>query len=320
MTRTQLEQAVYRRLNKNTASIDTLTQTRIREFLNTRMRALLVEPGLTQLRNVRVALTTVAGQSDYGLGSLVASVQRIVDPTNERVLVERTAEWYRQADPVPTSGTPDVWVPLGYQPTKIQPPSDTVSLTAVSTAAGDTTQVVDVEILLANGNRTTANATLNGTTAVNVATGLTSPVLVTKFSLRTTPAGAVTLNAVNSTPTSTPIQTISIGETEARAFTLALWPTPSAAITYTVDAQRVFTEFFNDTDVPPLPLDFHPMLVDGACAEECLHMNDPRRDYYEQQWRQWIAKLYRSLHGRVSYGVQSGQVPLRTSLGPWFPA
>lgn len=107
MTRTELEQAVYRRLGKNTSSVDTATQTRIRHFLNQQHRRILSMPGMSLLRETSTTFPSVANQSNYTLNSAYA-IRRIRELTNDRILAQISMDEYRRLEPDPANspGTP----------------------------------------------------------------------------------------------------------------------------------------------------------------------------------------------------------------------
>jgi hypothetical protein len=107
VTRTELEQACYRRLGKNTSSPDTATQTRIRHFLNQRHRRILSMPGMSHLRDTSTTFASVANQSNYTLSSAYA-IKRIREITNDLLLQPISMDEYRRLEPDPSSspGTP----------------------------------------------------------------------------------------------------------------------------------------------------------------------------------------------------------------------
>ena len=115
MTRSDLEQAVYRRLGKNTASVDSATQTRIRHFLNQRHRRILAMPGLSHLRNTTTTFASVAGTSNYDVSGVFA-VKRIFETTNDWTLERLSLEEYRRINPDPSASqsTPTHWVPITF--------------------------------------------------------------------------------------------------------------------------------------------------------------------------------------------------------------
>lgn len=115
MTRSDIELAVYRRTNKNTASIDTTTQTRIRHFINSRYRRLLAMPGMEVLRRSVSTFNSVSGTSTFTLA--VAAVARIWEAENDRELAWLSIAEYRGLSPDPASiqGTPTHVVFRGFE-------------------------------------------------------------------------------------------------------------------------------------------------------------------------------------------------------------
>lgn len=111
MTRSDLEAAVYRRLQKNTASVDSATQTRIRHFLNQRHRRILALPGMSHLRDTTTTVPSVANQSNYTVANVYA-IKRIFEATNDRELAQLSMDEYRQVAPDPSAapGTPTHYV------------------------------------------------------------------------------------------------------------------------------------------------------------------------------------------------------------------
>jgi hypothetical protein len=106
VTRSDLEQAVYRRLDKNTSSVDTATQTRIRHFLNQRHRRILATPGMSLLRETTTTFPSVAGTSSYSVTA--ARIKRVWETDNDRVLQQISLDEYRRLAPdaAATAATP----------------------------------------------------------------------------------------------------------------------------------------------------------------------------------------------------------------------
>jgi hypothetical protein len=228
MTLQDIEQDVYRRMGKDTASVDTATQTRIRAFVNQRIRELLTLPDCSELRDLETTFNSVAGTATVDLPVTIQRINRVIDKTNEIVLTEKTLAWYRLVSPDPASheGTPEAFVPFGL----------------VKTSA-------DV------------------------------------FKHR-----------------------------------IALWPTPSAILTYTVDYTSQWSDLSSATDVPPIPEDFHRLIIYGACIDECLKTDDSRYATYKAEWAQGVADLKYWMHARPSYRPGASRASRGSNLGAWFPA
>lgn len=107
MTRADLEQAVYRRLEKNTSSVDTATQTRIRHFLNQRHRRILGMPGMGLLRETTTTFPSVAGTDSYSITA--ARIKRVWETENDRVLTQMSMDEYRLRAPDPDESASTPW-------------------------------------------------------------------------------------------------------------------------------------------------------------------------------------------------------------------
>jgi hypothetical protein len=202
----------------------------------------------------------------------------------------------------------DVAAPVAAQPSA---PSQ---LQAVSTNGADTTQTVRVTLLRSGGYSETATATLTGTTPVSVGPGDTTAVIA--WTLSAAPAGAVSLKAGSAT-----LATIPPGQQTSRYAVLELWPLPSAAVTYSVEAELPIPTLANPEDTPLLPEDFHDLLILGAQARE---LTQPIRESrtvsaVEGRYARRLAELLMFLHHQAP-AAQAGRRRGVSQLGPWFPA
>lgn len=316
MTLNELEQDVYRRLNKNTTA-DTATQTRIRAFLNQRHRELLTLPDCQQLRDDVTTFATVADQSRYALPQAVARIHRLWDADNERPLVEKTMGWYRSIAPDPSvqTGEPEVFCVLG-QTRVAKQPSDASAVYVDSTSASDT-GTARIEGVVTGGYQQTGSVTMTGTTAVQIGS-LSTWEQIDNFYLSTAAVGTVTLHEDASGGTE--LARIPIGKTMPRYWTIYLWPTPSSALTLTMDYAREILDMSNSTDEPLLPPDFHRLIVYGACMDECLKTDDSRYAAYEREWDKGVASLLYWLHARASFRPGASRTHEGSNLGAWYPA
>jgi hypothetical protein len=116
VTRSEIEQAVYRATNKNTSSVDTATQTRIRHFINSRHRRILSMPGMEVLRRAVTTFNSVAEDSEFALAG-VAAVKRVWETTNDRELEWLSIADYRALEPDPdeSQGLPTYVVFMGFE-------------------------------------------------------------------------------------------------------------------------------------------------------------------------------------------------------------
>jgi hypothetical protein len=89
----------------------------------------------------------------------------------------------------------------------------------------------------------------------------------------------------------TPSHFIWMGVTAVSSTLLALWPTPSSAITYTAEILSVITDLANDSNSPLLPLDFHDVLIYGAVAREYEKNSDERLVVAQKRYDRRIKDL-----------------------------
>lgn len=225
MTKADLLTALGYRLNKSVSSMDSTTSARLLGFLNQRQRRILSIPGLQHLRFTTTTFPSVASTADYTISS-IATVHRITDTTDQRVLYELSQQDYRLIDPNTITGTPEAFV-----------------------------------------WKNTGNAS---------------------------------------------------------SVTVTLWPTPAAAVTYTVDADAVISDLSSDSDVPLLPVDFHDLLLLGALADEYQHLSDERYPIavseYRQREGQFRYAMAETATGKpfsLSHRRNSGRP---SQLGGWYPA
>lgn len=312
VTLSDLEADVYRRLSKNTTA-DTVTQTRIRAFLNQRHRRILADVGIGHLRLDDFTFASVASTPRYALPQGIAKVHRIWETTNDRTLRKLTLNDLRELDPDPPTGTPDYWVPLGYTAVARQP-SNASAIFGDSTAAGDT-QNLTIEGVLSTGERRTVTQALTGTTGVQIGT-LSTWVVIERVYVATAAVGTITIN--EDSETGTELARITVGLTAPRYYSILLYLTPAAAVTYNVEADFEIADMSVAGDVPYLPPDFHYLLSVGARLDEYEKTDDPRRrEMAEREWREGLMKLKWFLYEHQSL---SGPPPARSNLGPWYPA
>lgn len=318
MTRSELLNAWAYRLNKTPLpDMDSATQARALTFFNQRQRRLLTLPGLTHLREATVTLSSVANQADYVLPN-IGKIARIWDPTNQRVLYQMSQQDQRLIDPIPISGTPEAFVWRGRQALAKQP-SDASSLFVKSTSAADTTTAWVTGVITGSYPVATSVA-LSGTTAVNVASTISTWIRGDKFYVSAVCAGTVTLH--EDSGAGTELARITIGQTSTDYWGFSLWPTPSGVNDYSIDIVRAVVDLASDADEPVLPIDFHDVIVLGAVMDEYQHLNDKRygtaaKEYEARvgELRYWLAE---TAIGQPFSLTRGWQRP--SQLGSWFPA
>lgn len=302
--------------------------TRLTRWLNEGVRAILAEPGLMRLADSDspLAVSSTANVARLVVPEAVARLHSVSERTNDLALTAMDLATYRRLNPDATSttGTPTHYVPIGRVAVAVQPSAAT-ELFVQSTAAGDTGTAY-VEGLITGGYRRATSNTMTGTTGVTVGSTITSFIEVEDFYLSANAVGTVTLwqGTTGAPPTlTTELARITIGQKRPRYYAFYLWPTPSAAVTYYIDYRREIVDLVNATDEPPLPTDFHPMLIAYAVMREREHKQETDRLVVaSKHYKDWLSKLKyytQSLGGEIPV---NGRVPLvgRSRLGGWFPA
>lgn len=290
MTLTSMLAELYRRFGYATSPASEIS-TRYTAFLNETLQELIAEPGLGGwfTRNEPMAIVaSVANQAVYAVPAPTSRIAAITERTNDKRLESRSLQWYRSAEPDPTAntGTPDVWVPLGFQAVSVQP-SNASNIFVKSTAAGDTNTAV-IEGIRTSGYFFARSVSMTGITAVNLS-GVDDMLQVTKFYLSAPAVGEVTLH--EDSGAGTELSHIPVGQTFARYEAFALWPTPSSAITYYLESERAVPDMSNNNDEPPFPSRFHRVLVDGASWRECLKKDDSRANDYRARYERGVSQL-----------------------------
>jgi hypothetical protein len=328
MTLLQLEDDALEALGYNTATVDSSVRTRIRRFINRWQHQILTRPGFTRLlRDGQTTFTTTASQAVYGMPDAIGRIDGITCPSQDMVLAQRDLSWLRRVDPglKAIGGPAEAYIPIGHSAVLRQPAVAGNALYVVSSSAADTTQTVTVRSVGIEGSEylgsvITTTVTLNGTTPVQVTTFGISEVASGGFVLNTTAAGVVSLTDVSGGPT---LSKIFPGKLFARYFQFRLWPTPTAALTYTVDYTRSVDNILaNNQDVPLLPEEFHYLLSLGAQVDEWRRKDDTRMDDVQEQLEQGLRNLNKWLWDTTDYLTTYDTRPWarRSRLGGWFPA
>lgn len=274
-----IQTAVYRRV-KLADSPSATDATRIKQFINLWYRNVLASPGMDRCRDTTLTFATIVNQKKYGLPQAISKVRSIFDLTNQRRIWPRTLDYVRNVDPGLTavSSYTENWIPLNGWGAEAQELTSTgVPLYVVSDNAGDTTQKVFVETTRLNGVRAgtavSGGTAVNGTTRVQIGT-LSDHIEVVKFYSDIAPTG--TLSLYDAASNGNLLSQITPGRTQARYFMIQLYPTPSAAVTLSVDCQRSMEDLVNSTEEPLFHEDFHTLLVHLACYEEWTVRDDSR--------------------------------------------
>jgi hypothetical protein len=156
-------------------------------------------------------------------------------------------------------------------------------------------------------------------TAVTLSASVTDVVEITKFYVSQSAAGSITLH--EDSGSGTELGKITQGQTSARYQQIALWPTPSAAWTYTVDGERDLPDLSNSNDEPLIPSRFHRLLVDYALWKEFEKIDDTRGQQAYGRWQNGVSQLKYFLTCPPDFLPISGksQALGRSRLGPYYP-
>ncbi|HYE86871.1 MAG TPA: hypothetical protein VEA16_10985 [Vicinamibacterales bacterium] len=119
--------------------------------------------------------------------------------------------------------------------------------------------------------------------------------------------------------TGTPTHFVWLGVTAVSSNLLALWPTPAAAITYTVEGLSVIADLANDSSTPLLPLDFHDLLVLGALMREYEKGDDARYRIAVNRYDKRVKDLKYWL-AETATGTAGGSREWTRFNGGWYPA
>lgn len=320
MTLLQMEQRLARRRGANATTLDTLTKARYADQLNEAHRAVLRMPGMENLRYAPLTVASVAAQQQYAVPHEgVARINWMWDPTNMRRLEYLTRSTISERNPGSWQGTPTAWAPVGYVEAHTQP-SNASELFVKSTSTADTTQTAYIEGYITGGYYRTASVVLTGTTAVTLASAITTFIHVTKFYLSAAAVGTVTL--LEDSGAGTELSRITIGRTRARFYAFMLDLIPSASVTYNLDVLREIPDMSNDTDEPLLPEDFHDLLIDKAELKDLRKADDPsRHDRLKDDVKRAETELHAFVVDHPDWRpVMGGSPSAFSNLGGWYAA
>ena len=327
---------VYRRINLPTAPTSA-SSTRITAFVNEVQQEILSEPGMESLLNDHTTFASDAGSTwEYALPPIVSRIKTIRDYLNLRTLGEMSEQEYRALVPSPSvvTGRPTHWVDLGYSPVQWQPVNENSKLYAVSDSASDgATKSVTIEGFRkgATGSAGTYFASqttaLNGVTAVQIGSA-SDWFHVTKFEIVLTAGGTTTaVGNIILTETSAAgleLARIPPGAAYSRYRWIALYPTPTAVVTYRVDFERELTDMTNATDEPIVPPRFHHLLAIGARVKEYEKTDSPRYQQARAEYvkglklmKYWIAQ---QAAGQPNLRPFGSQYERPSRLGGWYPS
>lgn len=287
----QLELGLYDRLGYNSTPDSAVTR-RVRAALNQAQRKIMGMKPFARLRRAVLTCTSVANTPFMVLPQAAVSIAVVADRTNKYPLDEITLQELRFRDPglASSSANPNAYAIINYSAAVARDPAAQNSLWAVSDSAADGSGVsVSIEGT-AGGYYRRANLTLNGLTAVNLASSISTWEHVTKFYMSAVASGNVTL--LEGSGVGTELARIVPGHSNGKYTQLHLSPTPSAAVTYYCDCELHVEDMININDEPMIPEDFHWLLPCEVMKVEFKKREKLALWKIEQaEWMQGLADL-----------------------------
>ena len=320
MNLNELVQDFCRRTNFNTAPSNEIRE-RAQAFLNETLQEIASEPGISTWiarHEPDLTFTSVANQWAYGVIS-TGRIEGIRERTTQQTIEMMSMDEWRALQPDPTvfTGTPSNWVPYGTVAVAVQP-SNASQVFIKSTSASDTGTAY-LEGVRTGGYPTRLSVAMQGTTGVSFNTSITDIVEVTKVYLAVAAVGTVTI--LEDSGSGTELARIPIGETSTSYQGVILYPTPQAAITYYVTADRDLPTMIHQYDVPPLPARFHRVLVDGALWREYEKRGDERETVALRRYQHGVSQLRYFVTCPPDFlPVAGGSSTAHSRLGGFYPA
>lgn len=318
----QIKSECYRRLGFE-PSPGTTVETRIEGFINSTHREILRDKQFARFRRQLILCLSVANQPLMAIPRSVVRIFNIQDRNNNLVLTEKDMLWIRSQDPGLRSVTANPWVYAKYNlasPITRQPTTPSIIWVA-STIAGDLAQEVTIEGFRQNGGYYTANRAING--VVGGAIGSATDILnISKFFISSgTPAGEISIYQA-AIGISNTLATIPIGGTLSRYTLVHLYPTPSAATQYLMDAEVHIGDMTEDNDEPLCPEDFDELIFIGVKRREyeLREKMDKQFAAAKQEWREVRAQMVTFVNSISGLQNQTGYNGRYSQLGPWFPS
>jgi hypothetical protein len=319
----QIELAVYDRMSFNSTPDSAVTR-RFRQYINDSYREILGKRGFGGLRRAILPCASVAGSPLMVLPQSAVSIIVITDRLNNRTLEPISIQDLRFRDPGLnfTNAIPDAYTILNYSACVAADPTVADQLWVVSDAAADGSGLsANVEGTITGGYYRRASVAMNGLTAINISSTISTWLHVTKFYISGAASGNVTLHQTSGVGPE--LSRIVPGRSYPRYTLIHLSGTPAASQTYYADVMLHVEDMRNINDEPLMPEDFHWLLECGALKREYMRREKVAQWKVEDaNWRQGVADLgaFIRRRGGVSTGGQRGNDRRRVSQysSPWF--
>lgn len=271
-----LEKRAYVRLGIDNDNPGAVTIGRIRGFINETYKQIMGRKVLAPLRRQLLTTASISGTPFMAMPQVVSRIHSIADRVNNWVLEPVNLQDIRDIDPglQLSTGNPYAYAEYNLRSPVFRQPSMTAGnlLFAKSSSVSDNATLY-VQGITTTGAPLSVSKVLNGTT--EVAVSATPFLIVTKMYIQVpatqgvgataTAVGVVSLYAETA---GTIIGQIPVGRSVARYSIVHLYPSPSAVVTYTCDAEVLVEELVEEGDEPLLPEDYHWLLTSGAIIKE----------------------------------------------------
>lgn len=311
----QIELAVYDRLNYNSTPDSAVTR-RVRHYINDTHRKILGKKGYEILRSRTLPMTSVASSPLAVLPQAATAIRLIMDRANQRPLNPISLADVRAMDPGQsfTGSIPDSYCVLNYSSPIALDPSAAASLFIISDSAMDGSGTsVSIEGITSNGDYRRASTALNGLTAVNINSLITTWTTILKFYLSASAAGNVTLHQTSGVGTE--LARITPGRSSARYTQIYLAGIPAASQTYYCDVEVHVADMVNVNDEPLIPEDYHWLFETGALKQDYLRRE--KSDLWKIEQATWLDGMESlGAHIRRRGGVSKGGQRRNSTVRP----
>lgn len=317
MRLSEIQADVYRKLAFGSSPASEVV-TRVLANINETHRQIHADPVCSRLRRLTLPFTTIATERYAALPQAAERLYSVRDELNDRTLSKVDTAYLDALDPsrTMTGSAPDAYAIVNLSSPISRQPSDASQLVVDSTSASDT-GVAHLRAIQESGIPRATQATMTGTTAVNI--GPTDVIRVTDFFLAADAVGVVTL--IEDSDAGNVLATIGIGKSRARYSLLEIYPKPSSAYTLYADVDVLVMNMTEPNDEPVLPEIFHPMLSLGARMKEWEKREKSVPKNLLDDWSVWKKALHMHIHQQVAMSITPDEMRgMRSQLGPYYPA
>jgi hypothetical protein len=214
-------------------------------------------------------ITSVADSSQLGMPLWVKKIHNMEDPTTPRFVYKSTSRAFDKAYAgTTTTGTPESAYLLGVRGVQKHPNSDgKLAFTSSDNADSGAAYIVRVTGFNSSGNLVTEQVVLTGTSSKETDTLWDSTLSIERITKEPTSgktfAGDITVKDDDANI----IAVIPTWWDSPDYRWVEFYPTPSAAITYTVRAEMRKPPLVNDGDWPEFDQEYHDLLVWGTTKD-----------------------------------------------------